>query len=945
MEKNSVIGSYFKYQDDATSTYGSKSIVFMEVGSFYEAYQTDELGVDLSEISKLINVIRTRKNGKDIAINIKNPYMLGFPVTAISDRLKILTDNGYSVVIVGEVTKPPQKVVRKIIETFTPGTNIISYSPESKYIMAIFIKEEKMTKNVIKHVFSSGITISDISTGYIASQEFYSSSSDDMSCIGSINCIISSFQPCEILVHIDSSKKIFDYIEPLSATIRIVDSLNPHYFKLGYQTELIGKVYADHGLLHPIEYIGMTKCTYAIISLIMLLDYINRLNPGILQKLNVPESVISTNVLYMGNNAAEQLNILNSSGDTYTGKIKSLFDVVNHTLTPMGMRYMKKRLSAPLTDDNELSCAYDIVECLINGSAYQKYEAPLKNMGDIEKIYRKMLVNCATPKDIHTFINSIAAVNSLIDIAKMHPPNKKEVRDLETYLYGLFSVNNLNSDMEIFYNKCVHPELDNMYLNLNDRIQFIDKLKDVLSALIGKPNSVVTKETRREGFYYTTTKARRKLLIDGLKNKTTIDVGACKINVSNIQFEESGGSVKIIINDLDKYSDEIVELKHSISRTVKELMANDIKTIIDKFDTLIRNIIKYVAELDFHISNAKSAVEFGYIRPRIVMADMGYVECKQMRHPIIERIIAHQYVGHDLSIGKNMSGMLLYGLNSSGKSSMMKALGICVIMAQSGMFVPASSFVYSPYKSVYTRISGNDNIFKELSSFSVEMMELRTIWKHSNNKTLIIGDEVCRGTEQLSGTSIVAATIIKLAKLRSSFIFATHLHDVAGIKKIAELPNVKVFHLSVKYDETSDKLVFDRKLCDGVGEKIYGITVAKYIMRDNEFMDSVNEIKSELLDGVDSNILIPKTSRYNANVYMDACAMCGKKQSLDSHHILQQKEYTGGNANVLPIAKNATCNLVVLCKQCHNNIHKNKIKINGYVATSSGKSLLIDDFQ
>jgi len=178
---------------------------------------------------------------------------------------------------------------------------------------------------------------------------------------------------------------------------------------------------------------------------------------------------------------------------------------------------------------------------------------------------------------------------------------------------------------------------------------------------------------------------------------------------------------------------------------------------------------------------------------------------------------------------------------------MMKALGLTIIMAQSGMFVPAKTFKYSPYHSIFTRISGNDNIFKELSSFSVEMVELKAIWKRSDSQTLVIGDEVCRGTEHVSGNAIVASTLIKLSQKNSTFIFATHLHDIVKLPQVKAITNIKAFHLSVSFDEKNDRLLFDRILKEGTGEEIYGITVAKYIIQDTEFTELTNKIKDELL--------------------------------------------------------------------------------------------------
>jgi len=335
---------------------------------------------------------------------------------------------------------------------------------------------------------------------------------------------------------------------------------------------------------------------------------------------------------------------------------------------------------------------------------------------------------------------------------------------------------------------------------------------------------------------------------------------------------------------------------------------------------------------------------YQYVKPIIKKTTHGFIQCEQLRHPIIERIIESEYVSHDLTIGHDdLKGILLYGLNSSGKSSMMKALGISIIMAQVGMFVPAKKFKYSPYTSIFTRISGNDNIFKELSSFNVEMIELKAIWKRSDLKTLVIGDEVCRGTEQTSGSAIVATTLIKLSQQQSSFIFATHLHEIVKLPQIQKINNIKAFHLSVLYDNENDRLIFDRLLKEGSGEEIYGITVAKYIIQDDEFTKMANEIKNELI-GTKNGIVQQKVSKYNSKVYVDKCSICGKSLqimddvvNLDTHHIHHQKDCVDGVvADKKFIKKNAKCNLVVLCKKCHNRVHNGELFIDNYVSSTDG---------
>jgi DNA mismatch repair protein MutS len=275
----------------------------------------------------------------------------------------------------------------------------------------------------------------------------------------------------------------------------------------------------------------------------------------------------------------------------------------------------------------------------------------------------------------------------------------------------------------------------------------------------------------------------------------------------------------------------------------------------------------------------------------------------------------------------------------------MKSVGLNVIMAQCGMFVPCNEFIYNPYKNILTRITGEDNFSKGFSSFVVEMTELRTILNRSGQNSLILGDEICHGTEQISALAIVSSSIVELSHKNSNFIFATHLHRLSVMDEITSLHNVCCWHLKVLFDEVLDCLVYDRKLEPGAGSDLYGLEVAKYIIQEQpDFIKRCMDIRRKILE-IPSEAVSLRTSKYNVKLLVDKCKICGKKGE-DTHHIdFQCNADDDGGIRVgdKKFHKNVTANLVALCKKCHIKVHHSvdnkKFVIDGYIQTTKGTVL------
>jgi DNA mismatch repair protein MutS len=293
-----------------------------------------------------------------------------------------------------------------------------------------------------------------------------------------------------------------------------------------------------------------------------------------------------------------------------------------------------------------------------------------------------------------------------------------------------------------------------------------------------------------------------------------------------------------------------------------------------------------------------------------------------------------------------MNGLLLYGTNAVGKTSFIRALGISIIMAQAGLYVPASSFVYKPYKYIFTRILGNDNIFKGLSTFAVEMSELRTILRLANKNSLVLGDELCSGTESISATSIFVAGINQLYNAKCSFIFATHLHEIIEYDEIKSLETVKMMHMSVIYDKQSDILIYNRKLQDGPGNNMYGLEVCKSLALPQDFLELAHSIRMKY-HPESSSILGQTTSHFNAKHIKGMCESCHVNMAEEVHHLqFQQNANDNGiiqnQESGQVFHKNNPANLLSLCESCHNKMHKEKKQ---YKKTKTTKGVILEEIK
>jgi DNA mismatch repair protein MutS len=353
-----------------------------------------------------------------------------------------------------------------------------------------------------------------------------------------------------------------------------------------------------------------------------------------------------------------------------------------------------------------------------------------------------------------------------------------------------------------------------------------------------------------------------------------------------------------------------------------------------KGTTISEFITNWVANLDTEYALARCAKEYDLITPEFISAETSNLKVTGLRHPIIERITTTNYVKHDISLGLEgpetataENGLLIYGTNASGKSSLMKALGIAVLCAQTGIPVAASTFRLAPYNSIFTRILSNDNLWSSLSSFAVEMTEFRAILKYADSKSLVLGDELCSGTETRSATAIVSAGIQTLVKRGSQFLFATHLHEISEIMAVRSLKQIKFAHLGVECNPLTKQIIYNRNLEPGPGKSLYGLEVCYGLDMDADFLELASQCRAK-----------ETQSRYNSAVSVRRCEVCKSTKDLESHHIKHQAVAKNGFVED-GLKTHATSNLTVLCDICHKHHHSGKLAILGWMDTSEGREL------
>ena len=966
--KVSATEQYFNLCEEYKEKYGEKTFLLYQIGSFFEVYAMEghETLDTLNKFAELCGGLATPR--KKARFQEREIRMAGFRDYQLEKYIEKLHPHGYTVVVYDQFESEPGIIGRKLLGIYSPGTTFIDESPTlSNNTCCVWIKKTKMFNSKERYVFGlSSVNIISGSSEFSEYEESYYHNPTTYDCIENF---IHIHNPLEfILIHNLEDNLIQDIIQYLNVPCKKhhIISVNDknhsqskqaiHCEDVVYQNQVISQFFPNINI-NVFTY-DMQNKPIGFQSYCFLLNFIQQHNPCLTEKISEPKIQQIQDTLICANHSFKQLNIFHQDNN------QGVLCLLNQCRTKMGKRFMNDILLHPINNKERLEDQYTIVEKFLKKN-YDFYG--LKDVCDLEKYLTKLKLHRLTPRDIFHIYKTNDIIKKI---------TKKITKKKDKIMYNALQLDDIHKMMDSFdkyiqdsfhlslcerfetldfYKKDEEHDFTNeTFINLNINKDLKDSMKrklenkDKLDVILNYIESLFPKKTneKQKSFIsvvkldYVITKNRSKILNECIQRKVRE-----KSHIQELSFESSYSGKKETFQ-FNLKNIKFVEVKSS-NVSIQEPLFNELVMNIstensyfyDLLKSVYENILQHIYEtyydhlvslihtikyLDMYDTKARLVKKYNLCRPQIREQETSFVNAKKMRHILIEAIETQEtYVPNDvaLGIGEDQQGILLYGTNAVGKTSLIKALGICVIMAQSGFYVPCESFLYCPYDYIFTRIIGNDNIFKGLSTFGVEMSEMRVILNQCNERSLILGDELCSGTEIDSALSIFISGLETMTKRQCSFIFATHFHELQNMPSMKELDMIKSKHLKVQYDHERQSLYYDRRIHDGPGESIYGLEVCKSLQLPDEFLNRCHEIRNDHMKNR-KNVLLMKASKYNSNkLRHHMCEYCNEEPATEIHHLKYQKNANQNEYIENSFHKNHSANLASICEKCHDHIH------------------------
>ena len=770
--------------------------LFYRLGDFYEMFFEDAV-----RASKILEITLTARDG-----GAEKIPMCGVPFHSSAGYIDTLVNNGYKVAICEQVSEPGQgKIVeRKVVQVITPGTymNYKNYD-ENNFLGSAYIKD-----NNIYFAFC------DIMTGD---------------------------SRCTILKTMDDLQD-----EVLKNNIKEVISIEGQKLDISaYITEVQESDNLSKDKTNNLKDKNLKLCAD------ILLDYIEKTQNKDISSLKDFEVYFKDKFVYMTNYSIRNLEVTQNMANG--SKKGSLLSIVDKTSTAAGSRKLKNWLENPLLDINEIKKRQEIVGDFVKHYFERSdVKTSLKEVYDLERISTKVSYNIVSPKELLNLKKTLKQIPQIKNILKGFDSEK--LVDIANNIDEL-------EDLHDFLEKTIHEEAGQTVKDGNViKLGFNEELDSYKNASKNGNKVLLEIEEREKN------RTGIKNLKVGYNKIFGYFIEISKVGLKSVDPTELGYHRKQTLSNCERFiSEELKQVEEHIvnSKTkIEELelqLFQDVKIKIHEYIPRLQRVANTLSDIDVFVSLSDVAEEYGYVKPDF--NDNNVIDIVDGRHPIVERnVSADSYISNDCKVEKDENILLITGPNMSGKSTYMRQLALIVILAQIGSFVPASSASLPIFDKIFTRIGASDDLAGGKSTFMVEMIEAKNALVESTANSLLIFDEIGRGTSTYDGIALAQSILEYINNtIKCKTLFSTHYHELTKLENITE--GIKNIHVSAKEDH--GKLIFLYKINEGPIEKSYGIHVAQLAHLPNDVINGANKILKELENGNKGSEDLVNSESYN----------------------------------------------------------------------------------
>ena len=782
-------------------------ILFYRMGDFYEMFFDDAITA-----SRELELILTSKNcGND-----RKAPMCGVPYHSVQNYIAKLIENGHKVAICEQLSPPGKGIVdRDVIRVITPGTLIdeeLLEGQKNNYLLSVFKSGDKI-----------GLSYVDISTGIFEVMEINENHTNQ------ISDLIARISPSEVIGN-EEAEEFYNNI-PLMR-LGGVKKLTPYYewaFGKSKAMDTLAKQFGDN-----FENVFDLKGKTAIIcSAGALFEYLRETQKRALSNINKINLVRDKNYMTIDLNTRRNLEIVENNRDRK--KYGSILWVIDKTKTSMGARYLRRMIDEPLQNSKDINMRLSAVDELVKKLIMRdRLSELLSSVYDIERLSGKVAYGNITPRDMLTLGKSLSKLPDIKEELKnTTDPYLSECRDEISDVSNITELltkaidetaTNVTKDGG-FIRKGFNAELDEYRAAKLAGKDWIEQLQAKETAETGIKNLKIT-SNKVFGYFIEV-------------NKSQID----KVPIRYIRKQTVANNERYITEDLKIIEEKIVGSEEKAIKLENDIF-NEIKNILSKYIQTLQQISTAIAKLDAMRSLADTALKNNFVKPTI-NAQVKELRIVDGRHPVVEQFLDKgQFVGNDTLLDDDQNKiMILTGPNMAGKSTYMRQVAIITLLAHIGSYVPAKEAAIPITDRIFTRVGASDDLAFGQSTFMVEMSEVAHILANATDKSLIVLDEIGRGTSTFDGLSIAWAVVEYLAKnFKAKTLFATHYHELTELEGVLE--GVKNYKISVK--EFDDEIVFLRKIVRGGANKSFGVEVARLAGVPKVVLDRAKEISNSL---------------------------------------------------------------------------------------------------